>query len=59
MRLPLTAIANAWLALALAGCAGAAMEGANIAKHEVVYENNIEAARDQLLPCHWDKVFPG
>jgi TPR repeat protein len=43
MRLPLTGILIA--CLALAGCAGAAMEGANIAKDEVVYENNIEAAR--------------
>ena len=30
---------------ALAGCAGAAMEGANMAKDEAVYQNNIEAAR--------------
>src|SRR3546814_16198898 len=30
---------------ALAGCVGAAMEGANMAKDEAVFRNNIEAAR--------------
>ncbi len=31
--------------LGLVGCAGAAMEGANMAKDEVVYQDHIEAAR--------------
>lgn len=29
----------------LAGCAGAAMEGANMARDEVVYQNNLQAAQ--------------
>ncbi|MEX0760737.1 MAG: hypothetical protein WD100_14235 [Tistlia sp.] len=45
MRLTVTGLLNGCLLLALGGCAGAAMEGANMAKDEVVYENNIEAAR--------------
>ena len=35
-----------WLLLpALGGCAGAAMEGANMARDEVVYDKHIEAAQ--------------
>lgn len=40
MRLPAIA-----LAVALAGCAGAAMEGANMARDEAIYRNNLQAAQ--------------
>lgn len=45
MGLAVRRILSCLVLAALAGCAGAAMEGANMARDEAIHQNNIEAAR--------------